>query len=275
MDGYILVASGPTRYFEMAAAAARSIRYFDKSRGICLACDNPANLSPEDRGAFDHVVRLQHTDTRRGTEHHVYLDQLTPFDRTLYVDGDCLMSNPRIEEIWETLKPYKVTFPGRKLTEGVWRKGVDVGRLRELLDLDYVVQCNGGVFYFDRSIESRHFFGVAQDLFENRRFEISVRHVRGKGMANEPIWGCTMAITGQPIFPLSEHLNVSTMNVERWRVDGKPSIHLWKQGQEFDPVICHFLGLDGPKCPNDLYAAFQRALAEPGYTTEDTFTIPE
>jgi hypothetical protein len=252
-EGYLLVATNNQKYFRLAGNAARSIRFFDDTRHICLACDDESAIAPEDRGCFDQVVTLSRTDLK-GTEHHLYLDRVSPFERTLYVDSDCLLANPRIGEIWNKLASYDVTFPGRKITEGVWR--VDITQLRQLLNLDYVVQLNGGVFYFNRSPAAARFFETAQQLFEQQRGRITTKHNTGGGLANEPIWGATMALTQASIFPLSEHLNVSTLRTERWSIDSEPRIQLWKDNATWSPVFCHFLGLGGAKCPNDLYRAF-------------------
>jgi hypothetical protein len=252
-EGYLLVASNSRKYFTLAASAARSIRFFDSQRQICLACDDEAAIAPEDRPVFDHVVKLPRAELK-GTEHHLYINLISPFERTLYVDSDCLLSSPRIGEIWGKLAGYNVTFPGRKITEGTWR--VNIVELRQLLGLDYVVQLNGGVFYFDRSLQAATFFETAQQLFEKQRAQITTKHNSGGGLANEPIWGATMALTGSAIFPLTEHLNVSTLRTERWSIESAPCIRLWKDNATWSPVFCHFLGLGGPKCPNDLYRAF-------------------
>jgi hypothetical protein len=258
MEGYILVATGPQKYFDMAIQAARSIRYFDRDRGICLACDNEASIPEAGRDLFTKICRLERIDELRGTEHHLYLNAISPFSRTIYVDADCLMANNRIHGIWDALRDYHVTFPGRKLSDGKWR--VDIENLRRLLNVDYIVQLNGGVFYFDKSPETDEFFRTAQDLFENRREEVTVPHNTGGGWANEPIWGATMALTNSRIFPLDQHLNVSTLRAERWAMESEPCIKLWKEEREYRPVICHFLGLGGPKCPNDLYRAYSAML---------------
>jgi hypothetical protein len=258
MDGYLLVASNYPKYFELATSAARSIRFFDTEREICLACDDENRLPPESRDLFDHVVILPNTADLKGTEHHLYLDRVTPFQRTLYVDADCLLANRRIHEVWKKLEEYHVTFPGRKLTRGNWR--VDIPQLLEKMQIEYVVQLNGGVFYFDRSPESQAFFRTAQALFETQRDEITVKHGSGDGYANEPIWGVTMAMRKTPIFPLSQHLNVSTLRAERWAIDSEPYIQLWKDKRKWTPVFCHFLGLGGDKCPNDLYHTFRSLL---------------
>lgn len=270
-EGYILVASAKPMYFAMAADAARAIRFFDRDRPICLACDDPGRIDAADRPLFEDVVLLENADTRRGTEHHLYLNRISPYDRTLYVDADCLVANEKIHAIWSMMADRAIAFPGRRLTEGKWR--VDIPTMCQQLGIDYVVQLNGGVFFFDRSEAAQRFFRTAQTLFEERGREISVRHNTGKGIANEPIWGATHALVGMAEFPLREQLNVSTLRTERWEITPKPSIRLWKDGNVYEPVIVHFLGLGGPKCPNDLYAAFLD-VARTGTLPAEAFGAP-
>lgn len=175
-EGYLAVATGDRKYFAQAATLARSIRFFDPVRQICLACDSDDLVSAEERTLFDSLVRLPAVGTLRGTEFHLYLDGVSPFERTLYVDSDCLVANKSIHVCWDSLRDYSVAFCGVKLTEGLWRRGVDAGRLRRMFSLDHIVKLSGGVFYFDRSEASHEFFAIAQDLFETRREEMSVKH---------------------------------------------------------------------------------------------------
>lgn len=253
-EGYVLVAVGKEKYFKMAALAAISIRHYDRVRGICLATNEPNALPDDfDTSLFTDIVRLPSGENLRGTEFHLFIDQYSPYERTLYVDADCLLCSSDIDSIWDELRSYSVTFPGRKLTDGVWR--VDISSVMSRYGISYVVQLNGGVFYFDRSSKSTEFFSTAQRIFVTEREKASVKHHSGGGFANEPIWGITMALTESPIFPLSRQLNVSTLRTEVWTLHSDGKVGLVKDGATWFPVFCHFLGLGGAKCPNELYSA--------------------
>jgi hypothetical protein len=258
-EGYILVASGDQKYYKFAAQAARTIKYFDTQRAICLACDDKNAVAKTDLGLFDAFAVLRNTEKLRGTEHHLYMYDLSPFERTMYIDSDCLVASARIHDIWSKLRSSHVSFQGNRRVEGEWRR-LDIAAIRRKFNLDYVLQLNGGVFYFDRSTEAQNFFGLAQSLFDARHPEITQTHVHGGGRSNEPIWAVAMALSRFAEMPLSSLWQLSTTRLERWSIDSAPSITMLKDGRLQTPIICHFLGLGGPKCPNDLYKAFCKVI---------------
>lgn len=246
----------------MAAQLASSIRYYDTRRKLCIVCDDPGKLG-ENIALFDHVVVIpREFEHLRGTEIHLYLNNWSPYERTIYVDSDCLASSPRLLTIWDTLSEYNVTFPGIARESGTWR-GVEIAELRRKIETSYIVQLNGGVFYFNKTAESADFFSMAQRLFLDRRTEISMPHKKGGGYSNELIWACALAISGTRILPLEEHMNISTLNIESYAIDiDTPEITVRKSAAEFKPIFTHFIGLGGQKTPvqNQLYREFYAAL---------------
>lgn len=254
-EGYIFIATRRDRYVKQAISAAKSIRFFDKTRPIHIATDIP--ISTEDARKFDSVIEIERR--LNGTENHLYLNELSRFDRTLYVDSDCLASNPRLLTIWEEIRKYNIAFPGEKVLGGKWR--INISEARKRFNIDYIVRCNGGVFGFDKSKKSQEFFRCAQRMFEKKVPEVRVKHGSGGGYANEPIWGTSLAINLLPIFPMEHALAVSTRKLDKWEITNVPSIRLSKYGKDFDPIFSHFLGLgDGLSCPVELYDSFLKVL---------------
>lgn len=249
-EGYILIATGSNKYIEQAEQAAKSIRFFDKTRPICLAYEKAIKPQVSKLRFFDDTVKI--TRKLLGTENHLYLNELSPYEKTLYVDSDCLASSSRLLEAWIEFRKYSIVFPGSKIVEG-WR--VDTAKALARFKVSYLVKNNGGVFGFDNTKISEDFFKRSQKTFEKRIPEVTIKHCSGGGIANEPIWGSTLALQALPIFPLEYDLNVSTKRINGWSITSEPSIKLLKE-QEKSPVFCHFLGLGKPKCPNNLYRAF-------------------
>ena len=125
-DGYLIVATGVEKYLALARNAARSLRHFDRKRGIALLCDREIKSMLENgKEPFDYIHELPTDLGLIGTEIHLYLNQYTPFEKTIYVDSDCLASRSGLDSFWEDLKNYSVTFPGRKLQSGFWRKVIE------------------------------------------------------------------------------------------------------------------------------------------------------
>lgn len=259
-EGYLLVATKNPAYARMAASAARSLRHYDPGRPVVLAHDRA--IAPFiQRKHFDGTVIINREVT--GTEHHLFLNELSPFERTFYVDCDCLAVSNRLPDVvWPGIKKRSVLFPGQKISEGKWR--VDIPPVLKKFRIPYVVRNNGGAWGFDRSKKAEAFFSQAQSLFARKPPEITIKHVRGNGYANEPFWATSMALCG--IEPLSddEDLNVSTRHHSGWSIHGGNGAGLYVAIRKGDtvrhPLICHFLGLGGDKCPNDLYRAILATL---------------
>lgn len=79
-------------------------------------------------------------------------------------------------------------------------------------------------------------------------------------MANEPIWAVAMALSKFQEIDLSTVWQCSTRRIDRWSMDSEPSITLVRDGRSYTPIICHFIGLGGRNCPNDLYKAFCKVM---------------
>ncbi|MGF7207277.1 hypothetical protein GGE65_001850 [Skermanella aerolata] len=259
-EGYILISTGPEKYFDMAIQAAKSMRLFDPMRPICIACDDERLLDSPKADIFTNKYLIPDDMLHlKGTEFHLFVNRMSPFDRTMYVDADCLIASSRIVAIWEKLKEYHVTFPGIERSSGFWR--LEIPPLIERFGLEFIVQLNGGVFFFDRSPEAEDFFKVAQDFFINHRDVATVKHRKGGGFSNESIWGLTMAKTRMKIYPLSDCWNISTLKWSAWYIGEDPlSLHLTKSDSSYQPAICHFIGLGQGHCPNDLYAKFSEMI---------------
>ena len=254
-EGYLLVATKNPAYAKLAVNAARSLRHYDPHHPVVIAHDDP--LAPYiNRRHFDGTVRIKRE--LMGTEHHLFLNELSPFERTFYVDCDCLATSNRLPDIiWPEIKKRGILFPGEKINSGKWR--VDIPSVLKKFGVDYVVKNNGGAWGFDRSETAKQFFYRAQKLFAKKPHEITIKHVRGDGYANEPFWGTALAICRIEPFPECEDLNVSTRNHSGWEIHGGNGAGRYLTIRKGDtmrhPLICHILGIGGNRCPNDLYQA--------------------
>lgn len=262
-EGYMLVATKNPLYLKLARHAARSLKLYDPTRPVAIAVDDV--LLPMARGFGDQVVRLKNKRGLMGTEHHLFLNEFSPFERTLYIDCDCLAVSNRLADVWPEIATRHVLFPGQKISEGKWR--VPINRVLKRFQISHIVRNNGGVFGFDKSEQAQAFFKRAQKLFEKKHPEITIKHVSGGGFANEPFWGTALAICGIDPYPDVNDLNVSTRNHTGWALHGGNGagrhLAIQKGDQWRHPIICHFLGIGGDKCPNDLYRALVAANEKP------------
>lgn len=258
-EGYVFIATGDNKYIRQAIDAASSIRYYDKERDICLIFDKDTKPTQEQLNRFDSYIVLR--KQLIGTENHLYLNRLSPFERTLYVDSDCLATNPKLNPIWEEFQRYPVAFPGEKINSGVWR--MNIKAILKRFKIEYVVRLNGGVFYFDKSKDSERFFSIAQGIFEKKVPEVLLKHINGGGYANEPIWGSSLAISELPIFPITHDLNVSTKKTKAWGITSEPSVVIEKEGSTHNPIFSHFLGMNNKVYRlSNLYRAFLEVIKD-------------
>lgn len=250
-QGYLLIATEDARYGRQANDCARSIRAADPSRDIVLVADDVAERGIK-RDLFSLVINpTELVGELRGTEFHLFMDSLTPFRDTMYVDTDCLVgSASRLSEAWKFLAGKGFGIHGNEISDGKWR--VPIAPILKKWGVPHVVQNNGGVVYFDRSHEAASVFKTAQRLFRQKPPEITIRHVHGNGYANEPFWALSLALNGvSPIIPFYD-LNVSVKDLIGFSVN-RDGVRLFKHGSQHRPVFCHFLGLGTEKGEQSIY----------------------
>ena len=192
------------------------------------------------------------------------LPKLSPYDRTLYLDADCLLFSPRIEFFWRKYRGQGFVVEGhRQITGTVFACSLgekDAAVLCRLLNVPFLGVFNAGVMYFERGDAGTAVFAQARAFYEGpHRDAISYRYKHPGEYADEPFFAAALGALGvaplQP--PPTQRLQVTTPNLVDAVMDldlgdlrvmkrlhsGKP--HLWSG------VVCHFCGL----APMDSYFA--------------------
>lgn len=255
-EGYLLISTGSERFVDRAAIAAMSIIARDGSRPICLACSPElyGHASSRYGKTFSEIVKIQRHGLL-GTELHLFMDELSPYDRTIYMDSDCLVCSDRIQDLWDKLGWVHIGISGSERRAGRWR--VDVEAVRDRYKITHVVQNNGGVVYFDRSPQSTEFFSVVRSLFHGENPLIKIKHISGGGVANEPIYATAMAICGIRPIPVNSGMNVSVRNIVNKRITDRGFWIEKKDSQRQSVIIAHFLGMEEPGYSMDIYNSVQ------------------
>lgn len=254
-EGYVVIALDDTRYLDIAANLALSVRRHE-ARPISVLINRAVRFNPAYAGLFEHVVTIADDPAIRGAMNKARLFDLTPYDRTLYVDADCLLFSPRIEFFWRKYRGQAFAVEGHKQTKGpVFACSLgekDAAVLCELLALPFLSVFNAGVMYFERTPASKAVFDKVLEFYGGpHRDAISYRYKHEGEYADEPFFGAAMASLGIAPFepPAAHRLQVTTPNlveavmdidlgdlrVVKQRPGGKP--HLWSG------VLCHFCGL--------------------------------
>lgn len=156
-QGYITLAMGEPEYVAMAANLAASIKVMDPKRRVCLIHDFPEGPDPTHAAFFDDIVFLPPDSRYPHIMNRFRLFDASPYDQTMCIDADCLLMKRDVDRYWEFAGQHYFCITGHPHTKGEW-KGIRIEDMLAKYDIEYVVVMNAGVFYFDKSDESKAFF---------------------------------------------------------------------------------------------------------------------
>lgn len=214
-EGYLLLATGPAQYVEMARNLAASLRIMDATRPICLVHDEDFEPGPGDDRLFDDYSLLPNDPAYPGFMNKIRLFGRTPYSRSMFVDADCLLMKRDVDTWWQVACSQPFAIPGTPRREGEW-KGSDIGTLLRQEGAPYLVQMNSGVFSFDRSPAAARFFAGLVDFYERRHHALAVGLHRGRFAQTDEIYlGLWMGLSG--IFPVISRIGHDTWMNSTWR----------------------------------------------------------
>jgi len=186
-EGYLILATGPAKYIEMARNLAASIRVMDPARRICLVHDEHAVLAVADAKYFDDQAVLPDDPVYPGFMNKIRLYPTSPYRRTMFVDADCLMVKRDVDRWWRAAEGLPFAIGGNPQRHGEW-KGADVAQLLRQEGAPYLVQMNSGVFCFDDSPQARDFFTGLNDFYLRRKDFLCVGLHRGAPAQTDEIY---------------------------------------------------------------------------------------
>jgi len=254
-EGYVAIAFDDARYLDIAANLALSLRRHD-SRPVSVLVNKGVPVNPAYVGLFDQIITAPDDPTVRGAMNKARLFGLTPYDRTLYVDADCLLFSPRIEFFWRKYRGQAFAVEGHKQSEGpvfACSLGVkDAATLCKLMNIPFLTVFNAGVMYFERTPESKAVFDKVMEIYRGpHRDAVSYQYKHAGEYADEPFFGAALAMLGIAPFepPLTQRLQVTTPNMTEGVMDmDSGDLRAVKQAPGGKPqvwagVLCHFCGL--------------------------------
>ncbi|MBD25659.1 MAG: hypothetical protein CMG46_11760 [Candidatus Marinimicrobia bacterium] len=267
-EGYLAIAFDDNRYLDIAANLALSIQRAD-TRPISILINSKVKFNPDYTPLFDQVIEINDDSSLRGAMNKARLFDHTPYDKTMYVDADCLLFNSRIEFFWRKYNGHPFAVEGHKQKEGsVFSCSLgekDAAELCRLLKLPYITVFNAGVMYFERTPVAKAVFERVLEYYEGpHRDAIGYRYKHPGEYADEPFFGTALASLNIPPFqpPATDRLQVTTPNILEATLDidlgyvavVKPPAgkyqHIWSG------VLCHFCGL----APIETYFAIANKL---------------
>lgn len=254
-EGYVAIAFDDARYLDIAANLALSLRRNDR-RPVSVVVNKGLPVNPAYTGLFDQIITTPDDPTVRGAMNKARLFDLTPYDRTLYVDADCLLFSPRIEFFWRKYRGQAFAVEGHKQSTGpvfACSLGVkDAATLCTLMNIPFLTVFNAGVMYFERTAASQAMFDKVWEIYRGpHRDAVSYQYKHKGEYADEPFFGAALASLGIAPFepPLTQRLQVTTPNLTEGVMDmNSGDLRVVKHApggkpQVWSGVLCHFCGL--------------------------------
>src|SRR5690349_12923963 len=112
-EGYVVLAMDDGRYLDLAANLALSIRRHE-ARPVSVIVNRAVSFNPAYGDLFDQVIVAPDHPALRGAMNKARLYELTPYDRTMYLDADCLLFSPRIAFFWRKYAGHAFAVEGHK-----------------------------------------------------------------------------------------------------------------------------------------------------------------
>ena len=116
------------------------------------------------------MIRLDDHPTLKGAMAKTLLFSLSPYERTMYIDADCLLFNTRIEFFWRRYRGQAFAAEGHQQSEGpVFGCSLGVKQAEDLCGLagvEALTVFNAGVMYFESGEASKQVFDTAIALFD-------------------------------------------------------------------------------------------------------------
>lgn len=172
--GVLILALGDSLYGEYAVNLAASIRFVEPSTPIALVYTNSAitEVSDVQKSLFNYRINcpLEYYSFKEGTcyvKAKLFLNDLTPFKRTLYLDADTIFSP--YHKPSEAIAAYKergFTIANRGLN-GDSSGWVDIDYIKKVFSLEKWYDLSSEWMYFDDSENTNELFQSAREFYED------------------------------------------------------------------------------------------------------------
>jgi hypothetical protein len=244
--GILTLAYGKKNFIEQARSLAHSLQLHAPHLPRTLVTDSK---DPGIRNLFTEVITYR-PEYGTGVRQKMFLDQYSPYERTLFIDSDCLVLG-NLDSFWSAFEGQHFGVPGfRYLQRGSKDPYMEVDYVLDKFNLTALPKFNGGTYYFSHSPEAARFFNTARNILENWR-SLQLREFRRNGPGDESIYSLAMAL---------HHFNPTSMGAGgMWTPVGYTgplrldvlggTCSFEKEGMKLSPEIIHFPGEYGYAFP--------------------------
>ncbi len=206
--GILLIATGHSNYYKMAAVLAASIRCND-NLPVCLVTD--ATIPEREKHLFDIVkapVIKYNTQSYPGgskrVEHirnKVHMYDYSPFQETIFLDVDQIVIHGRsLTKIFDELKDIDFTMSNTGPSKiSIW---ADIPEVQGIYGDKPFWNFHSEFVYFKKCPKVLDFFAAAIGVYKDNKIPSAVKF-SGAAMADELAFQCAAIITG--IYPHKEN----------------------------------------------------------------------
>jgi len=233
----LTLAAGKKIYLEMAFNLARSFGLWHRDSDIefHLVTDHEAPTPPD--LAFIRRVQKSSQEMAKGFSSKLYLDQLAPAQKTLFVDSDCLCLR-NLDAVFQRFAGQAVSVVGTMRSEGEWFG--DIRSRCQRYGVRTVPVFVGAVYYLEPGEVCTRVFDAARRV--EKEYD-EAGFIRLRGVANEePLISVGMAQAGcEPVVDVGT-VKVDAMywkNVRMNILEGKAEVTM-HDGAILRPDMLHF-----------------------------------
>src|ERR1700741_1401819 len=204
-QGILILALGHWRYGEMAATLAASIKSNGCELPICLIYQSGAigTLTSKHKALFTDMSLITNDKVNNGDYFYakLLLDQLTPYDQTLYMDADTIVMPGN--DLTEYFKQHEggIDFKNsgskqlKDFEKGIsgWMDASQIAKAYDLPEETELYNIHSEWVLFDKSNAVLDMFKAAKEVYENPKIDM---RTFGNNIADEAAFAIAMAITG-------------------------------------------------------------------------------
>lgn len=242
----------------MAVNLARSFKIWHKNSDLEFAiATDQANLIPPDLSDIQ-IIELQPNQYGKGFSPKLHLDKISPADKTLFIDADCLCVGS-LESVFERFVGHAVSVVGETISEGEWFG--DIAVICQRFNIKSLPKFNGGIYYLEKGEMSNLVYATAREL-EPQYDEIGL--VRLRNRPNDELL-MAIAMTLHQQAPIDDDGSIMSdpqccqggISIDVLRGQSRlinppfphPKHQNWYPFSEVSPLIVHFLGSNATTYP--------------------------
>lgn len=237
--GVLIIATGNIRYAKLAINLAKSIRLNCPFIPIAVVSDH-ADLLNQNPKLFQILVQ-PNSNWGFGFEQKLKMYDYSPFQKTLFIDADCLVVRDIIE-LFRLFNGKAVSVLGHFIEKGNFI-GTTVEKLTARYGEIQIPTFNGGVYYFEKTELSEKIFRFANKIFYDEYDSLGLIKFNGN-RGDEPVMAISMAVHGMT--PVSNNCKWMYTPVGQSGVFEmdilKQYCVFFKHGIRVTPAIMHFGG---------------------------------